>query len=113
MKVIDLINKKYCNEEMPNTIVVNCLQYKYDDERKTYVDCLDNKMTIDFTNNVLNMEVEIIEENKTIEELENWFVDERRETREFDIQAINLCFSKHRDKINELVKEINKMKEEK
>ena len=65
-----------------------------------------------FIGEIMNTEVEILEDNtEEIEELDNWFVDERKECREFDIQAINLCFSKHRDKINELVKAVNKMKE--
>ena len=63
---------------------------------------------------ILNYYVEILEDNtEEIEELDNWFVDERKECREFDIQAINLCFSKHRDKINELAKTVNEMRKDK
>lgn len=62
---------------------------------------------------LLNSKIEVLEDNtEEIEELDNWFVDERKECREFDIQAINLCFSKHRDKINELVKAVNAIRKE-
>ena len=86
---------------------------------KDYVHNLDNDgwasetilykiMNSHFIKELINTEVEILEDNtEEIEELDNWFVDERKECREFDIQAINLCFSKHRDKINELVKAVN------
>lgn len=67
MKVIDLINMKYNNEEMPEHIIINRMHYKYDTDADVYID--ENKfiMKIDFTNNVLNMPVEIIEETEEIE----------------------------------------------
>ena len=116
IKIIDLLNKKANNEKMPK-------KFKY----KNYIFELDdvNEYTIDkekqvafteliqFNLNNLNDEIEILEDNtEEIEELDNWFVDERKEYREFDIQAINLCFSKHRDKINELVKTVKEIRKE-
>ena len=62
---------------------------------------------------IINYPFKNLEDNtEEIEELDNWFVDERKECREFDIQAINLCFSKHRDKINELVKAVNEIRKD-
>ena len=62
---------------------------------------------------IINYPFKSLEDNtEEIEELDNWFVDERKECREFDIQAINLCFCKHRDKINELVKAVNEIRKD-
>jgi hypothetical protein len=66
------------------------------------------------TEDLLEGKFEIIEEQEEmdiqdIEELENWFIDDRKEYREFDIQAINLCFKKHQEKINELVQAVKQL----
>lgn len=62
MKVIDLINMKYNKEEMPKHIVINRMHYRYDNDINTYRDENKNKQIIDFTDNVLNMPVEVIED---------------------------------------------------
>ena len=70
IKIIDLIDKKYHNLELPKNIIVNRMKYYYDIGIGTYYDENEEKMTLDFTNNVLNMEVEILEDNtEEIEEL--------------------------------------------
>ena len=81
MKVIDLINKKYNNEEMPKHIIINRMNYIYDDNTKTYKDEYKECMNCDFTNNVFNMPVEIIEDNNIdIDSIEEFsipnFIDE-------------------------------------
>ena len=63
IKVIDLIDKKYHNLELPKNIIINRMKYYYDIGIGTYYDENEEKMTLDFTNNVLNMEVEILEDN--------------------------------------------------
>ena len=68
IKVIDLIDKKYHNLELPKNIIINRMRYYYDDEIGTYYDENKERMTLDFFNGVLNMEVEILEDN--IEEIE-------------------------------------------
>ena len=65
------------------------------------------------TEDLLNNNFVLAEDNtEEIEELENWFIDERKECREFDIPAINLCFKKHQEKINELVKAVKQLRKE-
>jgi hypothetical protein len=67
MKVIDLIIKQYNNEDMPKHIKINRLNYIYNNNRKTYESEYGEFMSFDFTNNVLNMQVEIIEEQQDID----------------------------------------------
>ena len=104
IKVIDLIDKKYHNLELPKHIRINKLEYFYNENRKTYDSEYGEQMSFDFTDNVLNMEVEILEDNtEEIEELKrikngnaytyNW------------IEVVN--------KVNELVKAINSIRKDK
>lgn len=115
IKIIELLNKVAHEEEVPKTIRAYYGHvhddYKYDEILKWYI-TLDDTTVLNAIDK-LNFEVEILEDNtEEIEELDNWFVDERKECREFDIQAINLCFSKHRDKINELVKAVKEIRKD-
>ena len=112
IKVIDLIDKSYHKNNIPKRIKYVYKIWLYDNVEERY--CLEGSfVTLSFETDRLTDEVEILEDNtEEIEELDNWFVDERKECREFDIQAINLCFSKHRDKINELVKAVKKLQKE-
>lgn len=70
IKVIDLIDKKYHNLELPKHIRINKLEYFYNENRKTYDSEYGEQMSFDFTDNVLNMEVEILEDNT--EEIEEY-----------------------------------------
>ena len=73
IKVIDLIDKKYHNLELPKHIRINKLEYFYNENRKTYDSEYGEQMSFDFTDNVLNMEVEILEDNtEEIEEKSNF-----------------------------------------
>ena len=67
IKVINLILGKYHNKEMPKHIIINRLNYFYNENRKTYESEYGEKMSFDFTDNVLNMEVEVVEEQEEID----------------------------------------------
>ena len=99
IKVIDLIDKKYHNLELPKHIRINKLEYFYNENRKTYDSEYGEQMSFDFTDNVLNREVEILEDNtEEIEELpEN--IDE-------------FGWLEVKDKINELVKAVKEIRKD-
>ena len=114
IKVIDLIDKKYHNLELPKHIRINKLEYFYNENRKTYDSEYGEQMSFDFTDNVLNREVEILEDNtEEIEELkrtENVY-DMTLECYH-DIEK-KISNDELADKINELVKAVNKLRKEK
>lgn len=98
MKVIDLYNKIANGEEVPEKIKVDDKYYYYDEtdyaEFYRYRTILEDDVLTDYVN--LNDEVEIIEEDKKIEK-----IDYNRNTN----------FRNIADKINEIIDEVNKMKE--
>lgn len=106
MKIIDLLNKIANGEEVPRTIRWFDKFYNdYDEISNNYKVYIYEKLK----NNVwgLNDEVEIIEEPKKIEKLE-------LESGEIDDKEFLAKYITHnRYKINELIDEINKLKEEK
>ena len=113
MKVIDLLNK-IANNEQPLKIVLNNETLIWDKERHTYQGKNYSAICWDWyiEENKLNDEVEIIEEDKKIEKIISTSLkgitdlDEKIEIAHIDtISAI--------DKINELIDEINKLKENK
>jgi len=116
--VIDLFKRIEKHEDIPKKIKYkdNCYMFKHANYSIDHLYELIGHECIGWLEHKdINLfdEVEILEDNtEEIEELDNWFVDERKEYREFDIQAINLCFSKHRDKINELVKAIKEIRKD-
>ena len=125
IKIIDIFNiiSKGDYEALPLNIQVDGNKYNWDNlehfygrEDREYEDLLELAReydTITFLDMIAEVLDDSVEDNtEEIEELDNWFVDEKKECREFDIQAINLCFSKHRDKINELVKAVNAIRKE-
>lgn len=99
IKVIDLIDKKYHNLELPKHIRINKLEYFYNENRKTYDSEYGEQMSFDFTDNVLNMEVEILEDN----------TEEIEELKGLEVHTPSVL----RDKINELVKAVNEIRKEK
>ena len=99
IKVIDLIDKKYHNLELPKHIRINKLEYFYNENRKTYDSEYGEQMSFDFTDNVLNMEVEILEDNT--EEIEELLTIEDYECDKTDIRL-------NRDKINEIIRYIKR-----
>ena len=105
MRLIDLINKQYCNEEMPKHIRINKLDYTYDNNRKTYKSKYGEFMSFDFTNNVLNMKVELIEDEiDSIEELDKCKFGHGN--------MISYQESKFIDKVNELVQAVKQLNKE-
>lgn len=105
MKIIDLLNKIAKGEELPNKIAYTTLDgcryiLKYDELKEDYYDGKECLMGSAY--NIiyhLNDEVEIIEEEKEIEEFKTNYT-----CSELDFEII--------DKINELVRELNKIKKE-
>ena len=79
------------------------MNYIYDDHTKTYKDEYRECMNCDFTNNVFNMPVEIIEDNNIdIEEIETYSEDG---IELYDKHSIHF----NRKKINELVRKYNEL----
>lgn len=110
MKVIDLINKKYNNEEMPKHILINKMNYIYDDHTKTYKDEYRECMSCDFTNDVFNMPVEIIEDNNIdidIDSIEEFIIPENISERIVNEVNIIKIFEKQ-NKLIQTVKQLNR-----
>jgi hypothetical protein len=117
MKIIDLLNKIANGEELPKKIMYRCkefdLHYADDKEELPYY-ISDEFVLIHYINNFyqLNDEVEIIE-NKPIEEIKIEIKDTKNKLlgnsgTEYSIRVIDKILI---NKINELVKEVNKLKE--
>lgn len=124
IKIIDLLIKIVNGEEVPKKIKYDRDTFMFDEERKDYVHQIDEDgwwsetllfkiKDINFIKEFLETKVEIIEENKPIEELETEMAGEQirligtNETR-YSVRVIDGILI---SKINELVKEINKLKE--
>lgn len=117
MKVIDLLNKIAKGEEVPKKIIIGEYKYEYCerlDEMFNYknIDTNDYLTEDWFIENILNDEVEIIEEDKDIEEL---MIEQDGSTYYIRNEYGTKCYlTKHSyliaDKVNELIREINKLK---
>lgn len=119
MEVIDLLNKIANKEEMPQKIIYGYCEYVYNPDIQDY----QNKDGLElfsylFSNeeNVLLREVEIIEEDKEIEEI---LIQANREVRyrkdKFIEGLLNHFYEMDlevREKLNEIIKEVNKIKKE-
>lgn len=109
MKLIDLLNLVY-KEKAPEKILYKYCEYEFD----AYIEDYENKdglllfkYLFNNEDHVLDFEVEIIAEDKEIEELDLGKVSP---TGEYLISARD---EKIQDKINELVREVNKIKKNK
>ena len=124
MKVIDILNKINNNEEVPEKIKFDDTVFEYDKEQKEYNHRKDDGfyetllyrvMTTHFIDVLLEAEVEVIEENKRIEEL-SWAVYLELKKGNYNIEnilnGIREDLKEHRDKINELVRAVNKINKE-
>ena len=100
IKLIDLLNMRARNEVMPEKIKYEYYDYFWNDYGKDYQKG-DGEMLLGNLKIVyhLNDEVEIIEEDKTIEKLMQL---DTRETRD--------CIIKIQNKINEVIDALNKLK---
>ena len=115
MKVIDILNKINNNVEIPEKIKFDDVIFEYDKDRKEYIHKLDDwcsetllfKITNEhtyFIQDLLKAKIEVIKENKKIEELE---ISEN--DRKFHSDYINNIA----DKLNEVINKLNKESEEK
>ena len=108
IKIIDLVNRIESGEKVPEKIKYNQLEFKYDKGSGKYIRknssiitwfCIER-----FTNDFLNKTVEILEDNtEEIEELEITEIIQNRLVKEI---------KENREKINELVKAVNKLRKE-
>ena len=107
IKVIDLLNKIANGEKAPKKIKINNVIYEYRGcmyctEKANYQD-IEDYLFGKWNFNILNKEVEILDEQKKIEKMEcsieSWFSPSQA-----DIEIIK--------KINELIDEINNLKED-
>ena len=113
MKVIDLLNKIANGEEVPKKVFYktggeytggyywiydeSCRDYK--DKAGDYVFNAGNYHIID----MLNMEVEIIEEDKKIDKDIKWYFIEPQEQEKTKIAQINMNFKILREKLTEII----------
>ena len=114
MRLIDLLNKKVNGEIMPKKFKFNGCVFTLDDKEHYIDEDGDNLLSsINYNLSNLNDEVEIIEENKAIKKLNSLNnVGGTTDLGEFkDKQQLNNHILK--DKINELIDAVNKLKEEK
>lgn len=132
MKVIDLLNKIANDEEVPKKIKIKNVIYEYRGymyctEKANYQD-IENYLFGKWNFNILNDEVEIIEEPKKIEKLDvellgqcdNWLRCPTNKVTKQDIELNPYIIDNIREntlyfqrKINELIDEINNLKEKK
>lgn len=119
MKIIDLLNNIINREKLPKKIIYNDKEYYLCNpadkkEIPYYINNYDNLMNHIDCFYKLNDEVKIIEENKSIEELKIEIKDTKNTLlgnsgTEYTIGVVDKILI---NKINELVKEVNKLKEE-
>ena len=114
MKVIDILNKINNNEEVPEKVKFDDTIFEYDKRQEEYNHQKDNGlyetllyrvMSTHFIDVLLRAEVGVIEENKEIEELGEYFDS----TAELNDRALAI---ENRIKINELVRAVNKINKE-
>lgn len=121
IKIIDLLNNIYNCKDMPGKIVFYNRNWLYNDKYQDYFDEEYNSL-IDFlmddttyeTRKFLNTEVEIKEENKKIEKLNDkaryYFSTVANGMTKRDREALDEMFEKCYKTIDELIDEVNKLK---
>lgn len=113
IKIIGLVNNVYNDFHIPNKIKYKNEIYLWNEEYQWFV-TLDNTTLFRIDKNKLNDEVEVIEEEKEIEELEELDLKydiENNDIYNFKRQILMYC-DNLQYKINELVREVNKLKKE-
>ena len=107
MKLIDLLNKLANGEKTPRQVAYYGVTYTYDGTCYVSDEC---ELLIDHIEDLtrcLNKEVEIIEEDKKIEKLNDYFIGEIW-FNEIGQERLDNNFNKFAKKINELIDEVNK-----
>lgn len=107
MKVIDLLNKIANDEEVPN-IKVRDRIYEFCDTN--YVHNESGHIMFGFEFEDLNDEIEIIEEDKEIEEIKSHYVLGLDESLERVIEWQKENNKIYENKINEIIKAVNELK---
>ena len=108
IKIIDLLNKIANNEEVPKKIMFDAWLYIYDEEEKTYYDEEDRTLWQSYNFKILADEVEIIEEPKKLEKIPLPSFDEFKRMSAEERYVIT---AKEYDLLDELIDEINNLKE--
>ena len=114
IKIIDLLNKSANGESLPLKIKYGGYEFQYDIINNCYVDKND-LMLEDHVNffNKINDEVEIIEEDKNIEKLNDkaryYFSTVANGMTKRDREALDEMFEKCYKTIDELIDEVNKL----
>lgn len=111
IKIIDLLVKIANGEEVPKKIIYGLNEWFYDEDAKDYFkknDIESFQITYVSNSNWLNLEVEIIEEDKKINTIDCWYsMEEIKRSPEL----YNIMFTELKDKINELIDAVNELKE--
>ncbi|MDD4733985.1 MAG: hypothetical protein PHU05_03990 [Bacilli bacterium] len=107
MKVIDLLNIKFCGNELPKQIKYNQKIFTkkgngISDDVYYCSDDDDYEISHYINLNTINDEIEIIEEDKPIEKLDY----------EINENNVDTCTEKIRCKINEIIDKLNKLEKE-
>ena len=131
MKIIDLLNKIANGEEVPKKIRIEgwCYKFEWEDFAGNYIDeskNIDLMSALSCDEEELNREIKIIVEDKKIEELDvallsqcdNWLRCPTNDVTKQDIELNPYIIENIREntlyfqrKINELIDEINNLKE--
>ena len=126
IKTIDILNKIANNEEVPEKIMFDEWLYIYNEREKTYYDEEDRTLWQSYNFKILTDEVAIIEEPKKIEKLDvallgqcdNWLRCPTNKVTKQDVELNPYIIDNIREntlyfqrKINELIDEINNLKE--
>lgn len=114
MKLIDLLNKIVNEKEIPKKVKWNYHIYIYDERYDDYYEetsaLFQNEMSDGMLLKSLNDEIEIIEEDKEIEELVPTIECYRDSLHQFPYEKKYYDNAKMGDKLNELIREVNKIK---
>lgn len=113
IKIIDLLNKIANDEEVPEKIKIKNVIYEYRGymyctEKANYQD-IEDYLFGKWNFNILNDYAEIIEEPKKIEKISLPSIDEFKKMSAEERYVIT---AKEYDLLNELIEEVNKLKEE-
>ena len=113
IKIIDLLNKIANDEEVPEKIMYDTYLYTCDKITRTYYDEEDRTLWQSYNFKILTDEVEIIEEQKKIEKI-SWREKESLAGELTANEKQNILArrtEKLKSSLNELIDEINNLKE--